>query len=117
MLVWTGYTFIFVGIISGTIALRCINSVFKPNIKKRSNPFVFQFYKKTCFSLITVGAIILAFNYLDFQSWSQETRSKITFYALIITAISSVCTMVQTFVNSRRQSDIERRIKNQNKHF
>lgn len=118
MIEWIGYTAVVLGVISGYLALKNLDSVFKPNIKikKRSNPFVFQFYKKLCFSLLVVGTILLAFHYLDFQSWSQETRSKVTLYALVITAIASVYTMVQSFANRRRQRDIERRIKDQNEH-
>lgn len=117
MIEWIGFTAVWLGAISGYLALKNLDSVFKPNIKKRSNPFVFQFYKKLCFSLLIVGTILLAFHYLDFQSWSQETRSKVTLYALVITATASVYTMVQSLANRRRQRDIERRIKNHNEHF
>lgn len=112
MIEWVGFTAILFGIISGYLALKNLNSVFKPITKKRANPFVFQFYKKTSFGLIIVGVILLIISYLDFQSWSQETNLKVTAYSLIVALIASVYAIAQTAINNRRLRDIEQRIKN-----
>ncbi len=111
-----GFTSITLGILSGALALKNFNSVFKPRTEKRSNPFVFKFYKNTSLSLLIVGTILLAIHYVDVHSWSEETRLKVTFYALVVATIASIYTMVQKYLNNRRMRNIEMRIKNQSDH-
>ncbi|KIF53097.1 hypothetical protein H735_09130 [Vibrio owensii CAIM 1854 = LMG 25443] len=117
MIIWIGSALLLLGVLSGIAAFKHFDSAFKPSTEKRSSPIVYQYYAKTCFRLLIVGGILLTINYIDFESWSQETRSKVTLYAVVITAIASMYTMAQTFLNSRRQRDIERRIKNHNDDF
>ncbi|PSV27641.1 hypothetical protein C9J40_20105 [Photobacterium sp. GB-72] len=134
-MLWIALALICLSVLSGVKALKHFDSAFRPSSEKSSSAIVYRFYSKLTFTLFISGITLVAINFVDIQYWlvevkvkiteiinyvnvrflsdeADEGNEKLTLYALVFIAITSLYATIQSYLNNRRLLKIEKRIQN-----